>query len=99
MSVASVEELKEELAFSEALGGEDDALMARHLAAAQQLLEKSLGFVLAEEFPTDQPPEAIKQAVLWLAVDFYQGRGVVERGEGLPDHVENIIAAYREWSF
>ncbi len=96
MSVASVDELKEELSFSGDLGNADDAMMQRHLAAAQQVLEKSLGFALADEFGPGDPPEAIKQAVLWLAVEFYDGRG---GGEGLPAHVENIISHYREWSF
>lgn len=95
MSVASVDELKEELSFSGDLGDVDDAMMQRHLTAAEQVLEKSLGFALAVEFP-DGEPEAIKQAVLWLAVEFYDGRG---GGDGLPAHVENIISHYREWSF
>lgn len=100
MSVASVDELKEELAFSGDLGTEDDALLARHLAAGQGLLERSLGFDLAEQYPeASSLPAAIKQAVLWLAVDFYSGRGVTEKDARLPNHVEQIIAAYREWSF
>ena len=100
MAVATVAELKEELAFSGDLGAEDDAMMGRHLEAAQGFLEQSLGFTLAVEFaaPATVPP-AIKQAVLWLAVDFYEGRGGSEQGDPLPVHVENIVYAYRDWSF
>ena len=100
MAVATVAELKEELAFSGDLGAADDAMMGRHLEAAQGVLEQSLGFVLAVEYaaPATVPP-AIKQAVLWLAVDFYVGRGAADRGDPLPVHVEGIISAYREWSF
>lgn len=99
MSVASVDELKEELSFTNDLGDADDAMMGRHLAAAQELIERSLGFTLAEEYPAPAVvPAAIKQAVLWLAVDFYEGRGATEKGE-LPAHVEQIVTSYREWSF
>lgn len=99
MSVASVAELKEELAFSGDLGTADDAMMGRHLDAAQGMIERSLGFLLSEEYPDPEPvPAAIKQAVLWLAVDFYEGRGAPEGGQ-LPAHVDGIICAYREWSF
>ena len=100
MSVASVDELKEELAFTADLGDVDDPLLARHLAAAQGLLERSLGFALADEYPAPaEVPPAIKQGVLWLAVEFYEGRGAATKGDTLPAHVEQIVSAYREWSF
>ncbi len=100
MAVATVAELKEELAFSGDLGAADDAMMGRHLEAAQGLLEQSLGFQLLAEYPAPAVvPAAIKQAVLWLAVDFYEGRGQPQGKDALPPHVEQIVAAYREWSF
>lgn len=100
MSVASLDELKEELAFTGDLGTADDAMMQRHLDAAQAVIERSLGFTLAEEYPDPGDlPAPIKQAVLWLAVDYYEGRGVPQRGDSLPPHVEQIVCAYREWSF
>lgn len=100
MSVASVAELKEELAFANDLGAADDAMMTRHLAAAEALVERSLGFTFATQYPNPGPvPAALKQAVLWLAADFYEGRGTPEKGDGLPPHVEQIVQAYREWSF
>ena len=100
MSVASVADLKEELTFSGDLGEADDGLMERHLAAAEELLQHSLGFLFAEEYPDPAPvPAALKQAVLWLAVDFYEGRGNPAKGSAMPFHVEQIVQAYREWSF
>lgn len=100
MSVASVVELKEELAFASDLGAVDDAMMERHLAAAEAMVERSLGFTFAVEYPDPAPvPAPLKQAVIWLAMDFYEGRGIPEKGEGLPPHVEQIVSAYREWSF
>lgn len=100
MSVASVDELKEELAFTDDLGTADDAMLQRHLDAAQGVIERNLGFNLADEYPeAGDLPAAIKQGVLWLAVDFYEGRGIPQRGDGLPPHVDQIVSAYREWSF
>lgn len=75
----------------------DNAMMTRHLAAAEALVERSLGFTFALQYPDPAPvPAALKQAVLWLAVDFYEGRGVPEKGDGLPPHVEQIVQAYRD---
>lgn len=100
MSVASVDELKEELSFTSDLGAVDDALLARHLAAAEEVIGRELGYVLAEEYPGDPVlPAALKQAVLWLAVDFYEGRGQPQGKEALPPHVAQIVQGYREWSF
>lgn len=100
MAVASVDELKEELAFTADLGAVDDAMLGRHLAAAEALIERELGFTFAAEYEAPAaPPAALKQAVLWLAADFYEGRGRPEKGEALPDHVGRIVQAYREWSF
>ena len=100
MAIATVDELKEELAFAGDLGSDDNEMMARHLEAAQDVLQASLGFTFAAEYPAPAtPPTAIKQAVLWLAVDYYTGRGRVEKGATLPPHVENIVCNFREWSF
>lgn len=100
MAVASIDELKEELAFAGDLGSEDNAMMTRHLAAAEGVIDASLGFALATEYPAPETvPAALKQAVLWLAADYYTGRGRVEKGGALPEHVENIVANFREWSF
>lgn len=100
MSVASVAELKEELSFTADLGDVDDALLERHLAAAEDLVNRELGYVMAEEYPgAPALPAALKQAVLWLAVDFYEGRGQPQGKEGLPPHVAQIVQGYREWSF
>lgn len=99
MSVASVDELKEELSFTDDLGTVDDDLLQRHLAAAEGVLERELGFTFEAEYTDGDVPAALKQGVLWLAVDFYEGRGQPQGKEGLPPHVELITRAYREWSF
>ncbi len=100
MSVASITELKEELSFTADLGEVDDQLLTRHLAAAEALIERHLGFTFAAEYaPPEQVPPALKQAVLWLAVDYYEGRGRPDGSEAMPPHVADLVQAYREWSF
>lgn len=100
MGIATVAELKEELAWTGDLGAADDALLGRHLAAAEAMIERQLGFTFAAEYPDPDPvPAALKQAVLWLAVDYYEGRGRPDGAEALPPHVADMCLAYREWSF
>lgn len=103
MSVASVDELKEELSFTADLGAVDDVLLTRHLAAAEAVIERELGFTFAAQYVEAVPPVAVptalKQAVLWLAVDYYEGRGQPQGKDPLPPHVAQIVQGYREWSF
>jgi hypothetical protein len=100
MSVASVDDLREELSFTEDQSDLDVALLTRHLAAAEAMIERSLGFTFAEQYPEPaEVPAPLKQGVLWLALDYYEGRGNPEKGNALPVHVEQIVTAYREWSF
>jgi hypothetical protein len=100
MAVATVDELKEELSFTGDLGAADDAMLARHLVAAEAVIERQLGYRFEVEFNAEDPvPTALKQAVLWLAVDYYEGRGRPDGAEALPPHVADLVQLYREWSF
>jgi hypothetical protein len=103
MGVASIDELKEELSFTSDLGTVDDAMLTRHLATAEAVIERELGYTFAAEYLQATPPVAVptplKQAVLWLAVDYYEGRGRPDGAEALPPHVAELVYLYREWSF
>lgn len=100
MGVAELAELKEELSFTQDLGEADDEMLSRHLAAAEAVIEGQLGYRFAVEFSAEEPvPTALKQAVLWLAVDYYEGRGRPDGAEALPPHVADLVQLYREWSF
>ena len=103
MTVATIEELKEELSFTDDLGTVDDAMLTRHLVTAEAVIERHLGFTFAAEYLEALPPVAVptslKQAVLWLAVDYYEGRGRPDGAEPMPPHVADLVALYREWSF
>jgi hypothetical protein len=103
MGVATLDELKEELSFTGDLGTADDAMLTRHLVAAEAVIERHLGFTFAAEYSEAVPPvtvpPALKQAVLWLAVDYYEGRGRPDGAEALPPHVGDLVQLYREWSF
>lgn len=103
MAVATIQELKEELSFTADLGSVDDDMLTRHLVTAEAVIERYLGFTFAAEYteavPTVPVPPALKQAVLWLAVDYYEGRGRPDGAEALPPHVADLVQLYREWSF
>ena len=47
MGIATTAELKEELAFTNDLGVADDAMLGRHLVAAEAVIERHLGFTFA----------------------------------------------------
>jgi Phage gp6-like head-tail connector protein len=103
MPVATIAELKEELSFATDLGTVDDAMLTRHLVTAEAVIERNLGFTFATQYLNATPalpvPPALKQAVLWLAVDYYEGRGRPDGAESLPPHVADLVWLYREWSF
>ncbi|MCU0826135.1 MAG: head-tail connector protein [Tabrizicola sp.] len=100
MAVASIDELKEELSFTADLGSVDDDMLTRHLVTAEAVIERHLGFTFAAEYaPPAAAPAPLKQAVLWLAVDYYEGRGRPDGAEALPPHVADLVHLYREWSF
>jgi len=103
MAVATIDELKGELSFAADLGSVDDAMIERHLVTAEAVIERHLGFTFAAEYleatPAVPVPPALKQAVLWLAVDYYEGRGRPDGAEALPPHVKDLVSLYREWSF
>lgn len=101
MVVLTVAELKQQINFTDDLGTDDDALLTRKIAAAQDHIERLLGFTMAERYPLTVPP-ALVEAVAQLAADWYENREASLVGVGvtpMPFGVEAIVAEYREYSF
>lgn len=102
MPVITVEQLRAQLNLPEGMDGD---LLAEKISAAQNHIERLLGFEIADRFGgEDQPdiPPALVEAVKQLAAHWYENREPVVVGHGiavLPFGVQEIVAEYREWSF
>lgn len=106
MAIVTLAELKEHLAFTVDLGTLDDALLGRLLAAAENHIDRMLGFKMeaaaddeAEGFEDGVPP-ALRLAITQLATHWYENReaaGAVAKE--MPFGVTEIVDSYREWTF
>jgi uncharacterized phage protein (predicted DNA packaging) len=80
---------------------DDDALVTRLITAAQDWLQRQLGYTIATEYPTTVPP-ALDHAVLLMTGHYYTNREAslvgVAAGE-LPLGVGDIVNDYRKWSW
>lgn len=102
MPIIGIAELKEELAFSGDLGGADDTLMQDKIKAAQDHIERQLGYKIADEFGgegQEEVPASIRQAVISLAAHWYDARGATGREAEAPYWIDDIISTYRGWTF
>lgn len=87
---------------------DDDDLVERKIAAAQDHIERHLGFKIEEEYPPagDPPvsaiPPALVEAVCQLVGHWYENREAVLVGvsaQELPLNVADIVREYRNWSW
>jgi hypothetical protein len=101
MMIVSTQELRRQLAFTDDVGNEDDGLLAWKIQAAQQHVERLLGFKLADRYEnTLLVPAPLKEAVLQLAGHWYEHReGVTESLREVPYGVSAIVAEFREFTF
>ena len=103
MAILTLAELKEHLSFTEDIGDADDALLSRLIPAAQNHVERLLGFAIEERFGgADQEPvpPSLIEAVSQLAAWWYECR--VAAGDGAreaPFGVREIVTEYREFTF
>ncbi|WP_105437515.1 head-tail connector protein [Neorhizobium sp. T25_13] len=106
--IVTVAELKEQIGWTDGLGTADDELMGRKIAAAQDHIERLLGFKIETTYPPagDPPastvPAALVEAVLQLAAHRYENREATLVGvtaQEIPFGVWSIVNEYREWSF
>lgn len=103
MAIVTRDQLKEQLAFTSDLGTIDDALLDRKLAAAQNHVERLLGFKIEASFGgegQDPIPPALIEAVSQLAAWWYENREAAGDGaREMPFGVSEIITEYREFTF
>ena len=106
--ILTVAQLKEQLNFTADLGTADDALIGRKIAAAQNHIERLLGFKIetaatdGREGFEDGIPPALIEAVSQLAADWYENREATLVGvtaQSIPFGVEEIIREYRDFNF
>ena len=103
--IVTADVLKEQLNFNADLGTADDALLVRKIEAAQNHIERMLGFKIEATYGgADQEPvpPALIEAVCQLAAHWYENREASLVGvtaQDLPFGVWSIVHEYREYSF
>lgn len=105
MAIVTLDQLKAQLNLSDDLGTADDALLNRKIAAAQNHIERLLGFKVEERYggtEQEEIPPALVEAVSQLAAHWYENREATLVGvsaQELPFGVWPVINEFREYSF
>ena len=103
MAIVTLDQLKEQLAFTDDIGAVDNALLRRKIDAAQNHVERLLGFKIEATFggvDQDPVPPALVEAVSQLAAWWYEQREAAGDGaREVPFGVREIITEYREFTF
>jgi uncharacterized phage protein (predicted DNA packaging) len=100
--IVTTEQMKAQLNI---LSSEDDEIIERKIEAAQNHIERLLGFKIEETYGgTDQEeiPPALIEAVCQLAAHWFENREaalVGVSGEDLPFGLWQIVNEFREYSF
>lgn len=103
--IVDVAILKQQLNATGIPGTDDDALIERKIDAAQNHIERLLGFKIEETYggtDQDEIPPALVEAVCQLAAHWYENREatlVGVNGQELPFGVWQIVNEFREYSF
>lgn len=105
MAIVSIDQLKGQINFDADLGSADDDLIGRKIDAAQDHVERLLGFKIASRYGgSDQEPipPSLHEAVCLLAAHWYENREASLIGisaQDLPFGVSSIVNEYRDYSF
>ncbi|PRX11236.1 UNVERIFIED_ORG: putative phage protein (predicted DNA packaging) [Martelella mediterranea] len=102
MTVVTLDQMKAHLNVTY---GRDDDLISKKIAAAQDHIERLLGYRLEESYGGEgqEPvPPVLAEAVMQLAAHWYENREAVLIGVTampMPLGLREIIREYRDWSF
>jgi hypothetical protein len=103
MAIISFDDMRYHLALTDDAPGEDQLLLQGKIEAAQNHIERLLGFKIEEEFGgagQDPVPPALCEAVLQLAAWWFENREAGgEASRPMPFGVAEIVAEYREYTF
>lgn len=103
MAIVTIEQLCAQAGLTGDAPAEDLLILQQKGDAAQNHIERILGFRIEGEFggeEQDPIPEALKEAVLQLAAWWFENRETVtDRDRRLPFGVSEIVNEYREWTF
>lgn len=100
--IVSVEEMKQQLGFTDDMGSLDDELLERKIEAAQAHIERLLGYKLDAEYPGNTVPADLKEAIRLLTAHWYENREgtlVGVTAQEIPYGIRDIVREYRNWSF
>ena len=99
MAIVTYEQLAAQVGLTDDAPDEDKTALQQKGDAAQNHIERLLGFRIAEEFPEATPP-ALAEAVLQLAAWWFENREAVSDSDRLlPFGVAEIVNEYRSWTF
>ncbi|HWL56408.1 MAG TPA: head-tail connector protein [Paracoccus sp. (in: a-proteobacteria)] len=88
--------------------GDDDWMIQGKIEAAENFIDRELGFRMRTRWPPYSPntyggenvPAALREAVMQLAAWWYENReAVTDLSRELPFGVREIINQHREWTF
>lgn len=103
MTIVTEHELQAQVGLTSDAPAEDLLSLQMKGQAAQNHVERLLGYLIEEEFGGEgQPPVpvALKEAVLQLAAWWFANRETAGDGaRSMPFGVEEIVNEYRDWSF
>lgn len=102
-------EMKEQLGLT-ADQGDDDALIQRKIDAAENHIDRLLGYSMRTRWPSsadtthssggENVPASLQQAVAQLAAWWFENReATTDMSRTLPFGVSEIVNEYRDWSF
>ena len=105
MSIVDLPDLCAQVGLTGDAPVEDMEILARKGAAAQDHIERLLGYRIEDRFGGEgqEPvPPALVEAVMQLAAWWFDNRETVNVGNivnAVPFGVDQIVTEYREWSF